>query len=298
MSDTSQFTQSQSRSGDRDVYQQSQFPIGSEQVQPRHQFSYSQPSTQGQKPQHPLANYQFSSEELRVLRECNTESFFQRCIPFSAVFGLGSHLAVKNGFLTPNPKYGSIPKVVVSVIIGYFLGKISYQQKCAEKMMQLPNSKLGEILRQKKQGGIVGSLPNQGMGTPGFGLTPFSAAPNNDVYDDTHLKDKQTRSNALDLDTERPTFSLDDSQNFGDIGNQNETLPLEPPKKLVTYEELRKTNRDNYYKRAQSNAPIIQDSPSVIRTREIPPSTSNSDEAQNEPIKPMKKNQYGDVWSQ
>lgn len=55
----------------------------------------------------------------------------------------------------PNPKYGAVPKVVVSVIVGYFLGKFSYQNKCAEKIMQLPNSRLGQILRQRKQSGRI-----------------------------------------------------------------------------------------------------------------------------------------------
>ena len=34
--------------------------------------------------------------------------------------------------------------------MGYFLGKFSYQSKCAEMLMRLPNSQLGEALRQKK----------------------------------------------------------------------------------------------------------------------------------------------------
>ncbi|XP_036334533.1 OCIA domain-containing protein 1-like [Rhagoletis pomonella] len=55
-------------------------------------------STQ-QAQQHPLANYQFSSEELKVLRECNTESFFQRSLPLSTALGVGAYLAVKSGYL-------------------------------------------------------------------------------------------------------------------------------------------------------------------------------------------------------
>lgn len=43
---------------------------------------------------------------------------------------------------------------MVGVLIGYFLGKFSYQNKCAEKIMQLPNSKLAEMLKMKKKGGL------------------------------------------------------------------------------------------------------------------------------------------------
>lgn len=51
--------------------------------------------------------------------------------------------------------FGPTPKVIVSVIIGYFIGKISYQTKCAEKLMQLPNSRVGEILRQRRRGNMA-----------------------------------------------------------------------------------------------------------------------------------------------
>lgn len=54
------------------------------------------------------------------------------------------------GYLKPSVRYGATPKIVVSVILGYFIGKMSYQRKCAEKLMQLPDSKLGEILRRRK----------------------------------------------------------------------------------------------------------------------------------------------------
>lgn len=54
----------------------------------------------------------------------------------------------------PNVKWGPTPKTVVAVIVGYFLGKLSYQNKCAEKIMALPNSKLGEMLKMKRKGGL------------------------------------------------------------------------------------------------------------------------------------------------
>ena len=60
---------------------------------------------------------------------------------------------VCTGFLQPNSKLGVVPKVVAAVLGGYVIGKISYQAKCAEKLMALPDSKLGAMLRQKKQKG-------------------------------------------------------------------------------------------------------------------------------------------------
>jgi len=33
---------------------------------------------------------------------------------------------------------------------GYLIGKYSYQTICAEKLMQLPNSELGRVLRERR----------------------------------------------------------------------------------------------------------------------------------------------------
>ena len=56
--------------------------------------------------------------------------------------------------LQGSPKYGPIPKVALGVVLGYFAGKFSYQTKCAEKIMRIPNSQLGEMLRRRRNGGL------------------------------------------------------------------------------------------------------------------------------------------------
>lgn len=56
------------------------------------------------------------------------------------------------GHLKPSARWGAGPKVIVASILGYFIGKFSYQSKCAEKIMQIPDSKLAAILRQRKRG--------------------------------------------------------------------------------------------------------------------------------------------------
>jgi hypothetical protein len=55
-------------------------------------------------------------------------------------------------------RWGATPKVMAAVFVGYFMGKFSYQKKCAEKMMQLPNSPLGEMLRKRRQQAGGGSF--------------------------------------------------------------------------------------------------------------------------------------------
>ena len=143
---------------------------------------------------------------MRVLKECNKEAFYQRSLPIATTLGVGAYLGVKNGMIRGSIKYGATPKVVLGVIFGYFFGKISYQQACAEKLMKLPNSKLAEMLRQRRKGGFVESLtPDQGFGA-GLSMGPFGSQ--TEVYSDESYK----KSSVLDMDPYQPTYSdLDDN---------------------------------------------------------------------------------------
>lgn len=71
--------------------------------------------------------------------------------------------------------------------------------------MALPNSKLADILRQRRnQGGFASYKPDINM------LSPFAANPS-EIYSDEHMA-PGAKGNALNLDVEaRPTFAgLDD----------------------------------------------------------------------------------------
>ena len=61
---------------------------------------------------------------------------------------------IVTGYLKSNPRWGASVKVTIAAILGFFLGKMSYQSKCAEMIMALPTSPLGEMLRQRKRGGF------------------------------------------------------------------------------------------------------------------------------------------------
>ncbi|TMW54683.1 hypothetical protein DOY81_000214 [Sarcophaga bullata] len=253
-----------------------------------------------QRQQHPLANYQFSSEELRVFRECNTESFFQRSLPLGTAFGLAAYFGVKQGYIPPNIKYGAVPKVIVGVVLGYFIGKFSYQRKCAEKIMALPDSRLGEILRQRKnQGGLSGYAPDQNL-SMGMALGPFT--PNaNDVYTDVDIQ-PNNKGNALNLDVEsRPSFAgLDDiyrpSLDSTTTQQVDTDIPLDPVKPGTNYEELRRRNREEYMKKQQSpySQPLPPEAPVVLRQHERPqaPSSGGGDTS----AKKLQTNKYGDAW--
>ncbi|XP_030385873.1 OCIA domain-containing protein 1 [Scaptodrosophila lebanonensis] len=239
--------------------------------------------------QHPLADYHFSPEEVRALRECNTESFFQRSLPFGTGLGVLAYFGVKNGYLRGNGKYGAVPKVIMGVVLGYFVGKFSYQQKCAEKIMRMPNSRLGELLRQRRQGGgVISSItPDESLGRA-FTLAPFT--PSADVYSDEGM-----RGSALNLDTEsRPTISgLDDiyRPTLDSTNTMLDTeLPLEPAKPGQSYEDLRKKNRDEFSKRQQSTYSRPVDPPPPIRQ-----SVPESEQSFGAPH--TRKNKYGDAWT-
>lgn len=141
-----------------------------------------------------------------MLRECNSESFWQRSLPLSSSMGFATWYCIKNGILPGNVKFGAGPKVFVAIACGYFLGKFSYQSKCAEKIMQLPDSRLADALRRKKKGEFFENIRPDGSLT----MAPFSGT--TDVYTDENLKHPEKFNNSLDMDLDRPFNSgLDDT---------------------------------------------------------------------------------------
>lgn len=254
---------------------------------------------QQQRPQNPLANYHFSSDELRVLKECNTESFFQRSLPIGTAFGVAAYFSVKSGYFRPNARFGAGPKVALSVIFGYFIGKFSYQQKCAEKIMQLPNSRLAEVLKAKKRGTFYETFtPDQGFGAS-LGMAPFANQPSSTEQYSDEFYSQLNKSNPLDLDTDRPLMSELDGENRGDVDAETkyqDNLPITPPQNPVTFEELRKQNREEYQKKntgiyGQSLSVYDEPTPPISRA----PPLRRDDPPPQTPTGP--KNKYGDTWS-
>ncbi|CAH0545725.1 unnamed protein product [Brassicogethes aeneus] len=222
------------------------------------------PGPNRQRPQ----QYKFSAEELRVIKECNEESFYQRCLPMSGLLAGSMYYGVKAGYLAPSQRFGAVPKVAMGVFLGYFLGKFSYQTKCAEKLMQLPNSKVGEMLRQRRRGNIQES---DSFG-PGMALSPFSSIPSpNDTYSDLNPR------NSLDMDTSRPqNDGLDESQRPSlDNPIYDEEMPPVKPNYKTSYEELRKQNREEYQQKrtgtyGQANKPPYTSAPRASDSESIP----------------------------
>lgn len=234
--------------------------------------------------QPPSTQYRFSNEELRVLRQCNRDSFYQRSIPLASILGIGTYYGVQSGYLKPHSRWGAAPKVTLAAIVGYFLGKVSYQSKCAEMMMRLPNSRLGEALRQRK---LKGGLQETITMDPNLSLSPFGdVETNSDIGPHHEIDMDRPYQEGLD-DSQRPTL---DSPSF-----EEEGLPAGTQPWSATYEDLRRKNREEYEQKKTKQFRGVassEDVPTVIRPRgpnpDVPPSPP--------PAWNREKNQYGDVW--
>ncbi|KAK9499761.1 hypothetical protein O3M35_002737 [Rhynocoris fuscipes] len=248
----------------------------------------------------PQTPFKFSPEERRVLEQCNRESFYQRCLPLSAALGVTTYYGVKSGSLSPNPRYGAVPKVIGAVVVGYFLGKLSYQGKCAEKLMALPNSRLGAMLRNKKAGIKGPYLEQETLETEHPDPNSlFGKVPSSDFYSDVKPKSH------MDIDIDRPsTAGLDDSfrpsvddglpPGFGSPSIKDEELPPQTYNR-TTYEELRKKNREEYeQKKTKPYRGVLssEDVPGALEARDY-----RADPwSRTTPPDSKQKNIYGDVF--
>lgn len=219
---------------------------------------------------------------MRVLQECNRESFYQRCLPFSTILGVGTFMGVKSGFFQPSAKFGPTPKVLGAVVIGYFLGKISYQAKCAEKLMAVPDSKIGAMLRSRKYGGQTDSLIMEDHELE----KAVSSMPESEKYSDISAK------NQLDMDLDRPLFpGLDDYRpNFDDVRIGDDAFLPPSGSRTTSYDELRRRNREEFeQKRTKAYRGVMtpEEVPSGLKVEDQSP----LDKKENPPM-----NIYGDIW--
>ncbi|XP_014364724.2 OCIA domain-containing protein 1 [Papilio machaon] len=98
---------------------------------------------------HPLRYYEFTQEEIKALEECDKESFYQRCLPFSTLFATLTYAAIRNGYLNRSAHFGVAPKVMVAILFGHVVGRLSYMNTCDAKLRRLPgNSYLGNVMRK------------------------------------------------------------------------------------------------------------------------------------------------------
>lgn len=175
--------------------------------------------------------------------------------------------------------------------------------------MRLPNSRLGEVLRQRQRGGVALSmLPMPNDPTLGVTMSPFASP------ELSEEKDQSKRSSVFNMDVERPpNQGLDDIYRpnldseyipysiceitkmiLGTTQTFDAELPLETPKHTTSYDELRQKNREEYMKRQsipprQTYAPQQLPQEEPVYRRPPPQGGDNSSQANT--------NKYGDSWS-
>ncbi|XP_004706337.1 OCIA domain-containing protein 2 isoform X1 [Echinops telfairi] len=72
-------------------------------------------------------------EIAKIIKECQEESFWKRALPSSLVSMLVTQGLIHKGYLAPNPRFGSLPKLALAGILGFGLGKASYIGICQSK---------------------------------------------------------------------------------------------------------------------------------------------------------------------
>ncbi|XP_056620520.1 OCIA domain-containing protein 1 [Triplophysa dalaica] len=239
------------------------------------------------------AAYIPNDEERRVFRECNSESFWYRSLPFSAVAMAVAQVLVSRGVVAPSPRFGSLPKVAIAGIFGYISGKMSYMRVCQEKFMKLGNSPLGEALRQGRLHQVPSDLNQSDFedANPSESQPPGSKS----VIQSDLSSGTETYSNyTSDYTYSTPSQSYDTpSSGFSDSGpvGIGDDDPLQAPlypdddvpkKKAVLYEDLRSKNRENY------EVTLTQKAETLLKPQAGVAS----------PKREVKKTKYGDTWDE
>ncbi|XP_050315860.1 OCIA domain-containing protein 1 [Anthonomus grandis grandis] len=232
--------------------------------------------------------YRFSSDEIRVLRECQRESFYNRSLPLATIFTGLTYFGMRQGAVAKASPMGVFTRLSFAALMGYYIGKFSYHRICAEKFMALPNSKIGRMLKSRHLG-IPDEQEEQSVGN--FSLSPFSSIPDtySDIPDTDSTYDYNNRPtiNGLD-DSFRP--SLDNP-----IVLHEEEMPPEQ-KHITTYEELRKQNRQEYEKQRMLNYKQSNPRSTYPLTKDIPPKSDLEFLDEYKPPPAGGQTKYGDSW--
>ncbi|RUS89185.1 hypothetical protein EGW08_003064 [Elysia chlorotica] len=187
-----------------------------------------------------------TDEERQVMRECERDSFYKRALPIAFGCMIGAQGMVRSGYWSAHPRFGAFPKMIITGGVGYFIGKIMYLPVCQQKILeQLPHSNLANAIRKSK--GIP--QPETSFGAVEDGLEDRSRAK-------SKLSDDYTVLEGLD-DRNRPTIDKEVKVKGED----------KEEKRSITYDELRRRNRqeyeDNLAKRSNRppGSPSYKDSP-------------------------------------
>ncbi|KAI2534287.1 OCIA domain containing 1 [Homo sapiens] len=198
-------------------------------------------------------------------------------VPLAATSMLITQGLISKGILSSHPKYGSIPKLILACIMGYFAGKLSYVKTCQEKFKKLENSPLGEALRsgQARRSSPPGHYYQKSKYDSSVsGQSSFVTSPAADNIE--MLPHYEPIPFSSSMNESAPTGITDHI-----VQGPDPNLEESPKRKNITYEELRNKNRESY---------------EVSLTQKTDPSVRPMHE--RVPKKEVKVNKYGDTWDE
>lgn len=247
-----------------------------------------------------------NEQEARALIECQRESFWFRALPFGLLSGTGTFMLIQRGILTTKTKLGPLPKVLFAGIFGYMLGKVSYISTCKQKLMKLENSPIADMLRKGVSPGAIAASTQFGRSMENFG-------PQTGAEDSMYVGSGNSKSDLggdysadLDIDTSHSgqDVSVENYDQSSIAGIQKASEEEKRPEMTMTYDQLRKENREKTAKQYrevlpghfQRNPPQSSD-PIPPRAPVGRPSQGSDDEFPLGRSKKMRRNAYGDLIS-
>ncbi|XP_074651227.1 OCIA domain-containing protein 1-like isoform X2 [Tubulanus polymorphus] len=259
----------------------------------------------------PMPQLEFTREELAVLKECNRESFWYRCVPLSCVLmGLTTY-AVRTGHLRGHPTFGPFFKNLGAGFVGFVLGKVSYQEKCREKLSRIEGSKLAAAFERSSWKNLIPGAAEPNAATiPDSDVSLYSSP---DDYSNINI-DTDRRPVVAELDDRfRPTL---DREVTGSNSQQDQL----PATSYNSYEELQKRNREDYERRLQNRNRSPPQPEATARSKpEYNPAAARQSRDSYQPLKPRSyepssrstattnqsgqsvgkiRNKYGDVFEE
>jgi hypothetical protein len=194
-------------------------------------------------------------EEIRVLKECNYESFWYRCVPLTIALVGGTQLMVNRGILKPHPTYGALLKNMGACLLGYIGGKFSYRNTCRDKILQLPNSPLADAIRKSK-GTIGETLYDESRGADRYQPVPLEQSQEPSSTRKTADTYMAPESHGLD-ESRRPQSDYGTSYQHSATSREQSSLSSASSSAGTdggrkTYDDLRRQNRAEYEKKVHT----------------------------------------------
>lgn len=179
-----------------------------------------------------------TAEDMRVLRDCNHESFYRRCLPLMVAGGALAHTYFGR-MPEPLSPTGKIIGFSGVAIAAWIIGKLSYRRTCEDKILTSGyNSQLVQSLRKRR------GMPESEMSSDFSSDEPLAF---DWKEDDRQSAMKDDRVGALSRFGDGPTG---DKPFYGD-----DEMSAEGRSNFTSYDNLRQQNR------ARAVPPPIQSDP-------------------------------------